>query len=392
MKNKPNENLDSLPSPFSLHDYGDYSSPWQIFSDADKIPTEIVKWLVEHWIPNQALTLIVGPPNVGKNIFVNTIAAAISQGRKFPLWPGATPNGRGVSIISSTEEDFARVSKAKFIAAGGNESYFKKFNGIPAHHPSIPYHIRPCNFSDSDNEIWTNEARKIQNLGLLIFDPASQVIRGSTSNAKDREGHEKMGQFGIDLDCAVLATAHTPKTTKGKEIYARIAGTGAVGQVARSIIMISKIKGGPTPDGATHLMVLAKPYGEPVNYGVTFSIVGCEITDENERLIKTAKIVWHASIPGEPEDLLNWADGIGEMETVGRIAPVSVAVVFLRQTQQTGPLPCKVVEKLVKDAGISTRNRDAAKRELGVVSFKGTGEGQFSGFYWRLPEPTDKGC
>lgn len=374
------------PSIFGDNRWQSKPSQWQILCDADKTPTERIKWVIDDWVPDAELTLIVGPPNAGKNTLALTLAAGISQVRGFSYWSGAVPNGYGVSIISSTEENFARVTKKRFVAAGGNPAYLKKLSGVPAPHLSIPFYTRPSNFSDADNEIWMHETGKIANLGLLIFDPASQVIRGNSSNAKDREGHEKLARFAKELNCAVIGLAHTPKTTKGKSIYARIAGTGAVGQVARSIIMISEISRGPTYDGATHVMVLAKAYGKPVNYGVTFNIVGCTITEDDGQVYDTSKIVWCEIVPGTPDEVLKWADGSGEMATVGKTDPLTVAVDYLRSILIKGPRPCGDAKKLMAEAGITTRDRDRAKKQLGVVYYKGEGQGQFSLFYWRLPE------
>lgn len=361
-------------------------SPGQIFSDADKISTESIKWVIQDWLPEGELTLLVGAQNVGKNTMAGTFAAGVTQGKDFSFWPNARPSGYGVAIISSTEERFASVSKPKFVAAGGKITRFKKFNGIPSAHSAIPFITRPCNFSESDNAIWLREAGKIENLGLIIFDPASQVTCGNSNNAKDREGHEKLARFAKELNCAVVGIAHTSKVTKGKNISARIAGTGAVAQVARSIIMISKIKSNATQDGATHIMVLAKAYGEPINYGVSFRIVGCEITDENGQAIKTSKIVWYATIPGTPEELLEWADGSSEMAMAGKIDPLAAAVGCIQRILRNGPLPSKEAEKLVAREGITTRIRDQAKMKLGVISRKGEGQGQNSSFFWRLPE------
>lgn len=379
-----------MSSPFDDNQYQRRPSNWKIFSDADKTPPKQITWAIQHWLPEGVPSLIVGPPNTGKNTIANAFAAAFSWGASHSLWHGTAPNGYGVSIISSTEEDFQSKTLPKFIAAGGNTKLYKEFTGIPAFHPTIAFRTRRCNFSDADNAIWLAEAKKIVNLALLIFDPASQLIRGSASNSKDREGHEKMGEFAKELNCVALGIAHTPKATKGKDIYARIAGSGAVGQVARSIIMISKIKSGPTQDGATHVMVLAKAYGAPVNYGVTYRIVGCEITDEDGQVFETSKVVWLGLIPGTPEEILEWADGGCEMVVAGEIDPVAAAINLVKEALKNGPVHGKEVEKQAKAAGITTRDLVQAKKILGVKSDKLTGAGQSSRWYWRLPDSEPK--
>ena len=388
----PRMNSSTTINPAYAHDYSyrDWGPDKSVFSDADKTPMEQTTWVILDWLPEAILTLIVGPFNCGKNTIAITLAAAISRGKCFPLWLGATPRGLGVSIISSMEEDFSSKTKPKFVAAGGNQKFFKDFPGIPSCHPTISNFKRPCNFSDSDNEIWMGDAKRIDDLGMIIFDPASQVVCGASSNSKDREGHEKMARFAKELNCAFIGIAHTPKTTRGKDIPARIAGSGAVGQVARSIILISKIKSGPTQDGATHVMVLAKAYGPPVHYGVLYSIVGCKVSDENGQVFETSRIVWHGTIPGTPEEILAWAEN-GELASIGRIDPASAAVNFVKEALRNGRVRGKEVEKQAKAAGVKTRDLAQAKKELGVKSEKGVGEGQFSPHYWRLPGTDAKG-
>lgn len=374
----------------SDHLYGQHQqrpSHWNILESVDSTPINEDTWVIQDLIPERKITLIAGSPGTGKTTLALAIAAATTQGRNHPLWNGLTTNGSGGVIISTTEDDLGGTIKKRFLAAGGNTKRFKNFNGIPAPHPSIAFYTRPSTFSDEDNEVLLNEAKKLGNLGLVVFDPASQVIRGSSSNSKDREGYEKLGQLSERLDCAILGIAHTPKSTKGKGIYARIAGSGAAGQVARSILMVEKIRGGPLADGATHVLVLAKAFGEPVNYGVTYSIVPWVITEDGIDY-KTSKIIWHGTIPGTPEEILEWAESGNEVD--GMVDTLNFAINFIREILRNGPVWSKEAERLAKAARITTRDLKEAKMVLGVRSKRREGVGQSSPFDWSLPPSNPK--
>ena len=340
-------NQSSGNKPFYCRDY--QSRPFQnsVLVSADKTPTEPTTWLIPSWIPEGELTLIVGTPNSGKNTIAMAIAAAFSQGVDFTLWQGTAPTRSGDTIMSSTEEKFAGTSKLKFMAAGGNTKCLINLNRIPASSTTIANYTRRCNFSEEDYAIVRNEAKGIKNLSIMILDPVSQVISGNSgNNAKDREAYERLAQFTDELKFAAVGIGHTPKTTKGKEIYARIADSRAAGQVARSIIMVTKIKGGPLADGATHIMVLAKAFGKPVNYGVLYSIVTCVVTDEKGQDFETSKVVWHGINPGTPEENLALAES-GEM-VVGKITPLDVAVNWLKEFLSKGSVWSQEVERQAK--------------------------------------------
>lgn len=366
MWHKPNDQWDRN------HNYG--------FKNANSTPMEQIIWLIDNWIPEGELTLLIGPPNSGKNTIVLAIAAAFSRGDGRSLWHGVKLNRKGNSMLSSTEEKFASTSMLKFFAAEGDKKSLINFSEITEPWATS---ARRCNFSDEDYDIVKNEIKKNGNISLMILDPVSQVVRGSLGNkAKDREGYETLAQFAENLKLSALGIGHPPKTTKGKSLYARMDGSSEAGKVARSIIMVDKIKGSPLPDGATHVMVLAKSFGAPVNYGVTYSIVGCRIIEDGIEY-DTAKIVWHGIIPGTAEEILALAES-GEMVT-GKVDPVDVAVSRLNEALKDGPRHGKEVEKLVRTAGTTVSELNEAKKILDIKSNKQEGAGKSSPWLWRLP-------
>ncbi|MDD5300370.1 MAG: AAA family ATPase [Gallionella sp.] len=371
--------------PFQGREYNSCPIRTNVISGADSTPMKAKTFAIPDWLPERKLTLLIGPPGAGKTTLALALGAAISQGRTLQLWQGTTANGYGNVIISSTEDDYADTLKPRFIAAGGNILRLKELSGIPAPHPSIAYYTRPCNFSDTDNAIWLNEAKKLGNVGLIIFDPATQIIKGDARNSsKARGGYENYGQFAEVLECAILGIGHTPKNTKGKGIYARIDGSGEAAKVARAIMMVAEIKGGPLADGAKYILVLAKPFGAPVNYGVTYSIIGCKVTDEDGTEHDSSKVVWHDLIPGTPEELLLLAES-GEMAGAGKVDPLDFAISFLSKLVRNGPVLVGEIKRLAKAAGITVNDLKEAKKALGVVHFKGEDEGQDSPWYWCYP-------
>ncbi len=307
--NKQREKMSDSFARARCQNYGSGGSPWKVLEGADSTKMKPNTWVLQDWIPENKITALVGAPGTGKTTLSIAIAAALSNGVQHCLWDGQAPSGFGSTIISLREDDYAGTVLPRYIVAGGNRGRIKSLKGVPTSHPLIPFHTRPCNFSDADNAIWLKEAQKLDYFALMILDPVSQVVNAdASSNSKARKYYEKFAQTAEDFNFAVLGIGHTVKNTKGKGIYALMDGPGALGQVARSIIVAVKIKSGPLNDGATHILILAKPFGVQVNYGVTYSIEACEVVEDGVTF-ETSRIKWHGIIPGTPEELITWAEG-----------------------------------------------------------------------------------
>ena len=184
------------------------------------------------------------------------------------------------------------------------------------------------------------------------------------------------------FECAVLGIAHTSKTSKGKTALSRIAGPRAVTGVPRSIMLTAKIESGPLEDGASHVLVLAKCFGEPINYGLTYSIQAVEIKAPDGRPIRTSKVFFHGQINGSADEVLAYA----EFKPAKKIrSKMEDATSFLRNNLQNGPVLKNELLKRAERECITEATLNRAKQSIGVKAVKQSGAGQFSRFMWALP-------
>lgn len=371
---------------FQGREYMSADNSQQINPASSTEPEKIV-WGLPSWLPLRKFALLAGPRKSGKTLIAFSIVARFSQGNAHPAWPGQPSPGWGNVLIYSTEDDFADTIVPRLIAAGSNMDRIFDLIEVTRHFPTQPFsfgnddHLaRLCAF-----------AEKIGGVSLLILDPASLAIKGdASSNSKAQAGYVKIAELAKRLNAAILGIAHVMKTAKGKAGIDRVSGPLALCGVARCLMVTAKIEGGAVmsdtlDNDGTHVLVSAESNLTKVNSGFTYSIATAYVPRKDGTMVETQKIVWHDEPQGSGDELLARAES-GEMAGTTPIDPVAVAIDFVKEALKNGRVHGKIVEKQAKAARIKTIDLNLAKKKLGVISKKGEREGQFSCFYWRLPE------
>lgn len=342
-----------------------------------------IVWILPDWLPQSKVTILAGEISSGKSTLACSIAARVSRGENHPSWGDQKPSTTkcGSVVFISTEDNYLDTILPRLEVAGAELSriHFVKQTKVGSLE-------RPFIFSDEEDLNSLEDAiPKFGHLRLIVMDPIYMAVSGDASNnSKARSVYEKLCKLAERLQCAILGIAHPVKNTKGKDSLSRVAGPGALVQVPRGIMMTSKIKEGAADDG-THILVLAKPFGKGVPYGLKYSIQSVPL-NSHLGTIETSKIVWHGTRSGTPDENLQWADGAN---TLRRAKNENFAVCFLKRTLANGPLLASKIKSLADEENISARHLEKAKKALGIISTKQSGKGQFSQFEWSLP-PTDE--
>lgn len=357
----------------------DYLKPRVVLETASLKNMKPVQYVLPGYVPKGKLSLLVGPPKSGKSTLACAMAARITQGGSHGSWPDPTPTEPGIVVFVSREDDFHDTIEPRVSAAGANLDCVKNIEGVT----NARSEVDTFDWGPEHIERLCNSVRSIGNVKLIIIDPVFQTVEGdASSNQKVQRAFERLARLAKFLDVAILGLAHVVKSAKGKDPLNRVAGPLAVGGAPRSILVTAKIQDESSEIEGSHVLVRVTTLNNALG-GHAYAIEGCSV-DGGNGPIETSKIVWKQSLDGTASEIIEKAER--KESTEKSIEKLDKAIALLKDKLKDGPCTHSEIEKSAKDVGVSDRNLQKAKKELGIISEKQKGAGQFSPFEWRLPE------
>lgn len=340
------------------------------------------KWLFPNLFPQGELIVVAGSPAVGKTTFIAAIAAAITRGRDGSLHADLEPAGAGHVIIINREDDEASglITRLKVAGADLERVHFIGENIGPG--DETPFSL--SNARDLNRLVGLSEKLN-HNIGLVVVDPIYLAVDGDhNSDPKTRAACQTLTKLAKHLGCAIIGVAHALRNTKGKSALDRIAGPGALRQVPRQIIFLSKIAPGRAEWGGTHVIVQAKNSEGSLSGGFEYQIANAPL-ESPSGVIYVPKFVITKRLIESTEEILARADG---KDAAVKVKRSDAAIQFLRSTLLDGPRLWIEIEEMAKDANIKKATLMLAKKTLNVRTQKVSGNGGRS--LWRLPEVGEK--
>lgn len=198
-------------------------------------------------IPAGTLHIIAGPPSVGKSQFEVWLIAQITQG----TLPGEYLNRPRAAVIAATEDSWAMTIVPRLVAAGADLDRVFRIDV----HDDEDEHARltlPTDIGILERLARTND------LGILACDPLLSVLNGRIDDYRAvevRKAVEPLVQLAEKADFTIVGLAHFTKTGAADPL-ARVAGSGAFGQIVRSVSVLSK-RENDDPDDNTPRFVLS---------------------------------------------------------------------------------------------------------------------------------------
>jgi hypothetical protein len=335
---------------------------------------EPIEWLWPSRVAIGKQTMIVGEPGLGKSQLAAFMVAATTTGGQWPCNEGQAPLGS--VIILSAEDDAADTIRPRLDAAGADATRVLIVSAVR----SDDGKGRRTFSLQADLDLLEREITKARDVRLVIIDPISSYL-GKTDSHKNfdvRGVLEPVGEMAARLRVAVVSVTHKSKGKGNSAINSAIGSVGFTG-VARSAFMVEK-----DPDDHDRRLFLqiknniAKdPGGLAFRIGqhmLPGGIIGSAIFWDSERVSCTADEILAAN------------------ENASERPAQTEAEDFLRDILRDGPRPAKDVESEAKEAGISWRTVNRAKKTLGIVTERkaesGDGLGRSGRWYWSLPGGT----
>ena len=190
------------------------------------VAAEDVSWLWPGRIPAGMISVLDGPPKVGKSSVVVDLAARITTGRSWPV--GAGTNEPRAVILIGHEDSPAHTIRPRLDAAGADPARVHLLTEIAGRLPELPTDV-----DEIEKAIVNTRA------ALVVFDPISAYLGGADLH-RDNEVRAALAPLAAVAErtgAAILFLRHLRKSG-GVDAISRGLGSVAIGALARCMMMV----------------------------------------------------------------------------------------------------------------------------------------------------------
>jgi putative DNA primase/helicase len=330
-----------------------------------------VVYLYPGYLPVGAITVIAGPPGLGKSYVTLDWGSRVSAGLPWPCSSEKAPCG--MVVILSDEDGAEDTIRPRVEAMGGNLSNILKLS-VTGSGQDLLFDAKK-DMKHLDELLGKHKPR------LVIIDPLTNYLSGVDSNKETlvRPVLTQIATLARKHSCAVVVVLHFNKSEDRAAIN-RTSGAMAFTGVARAVYtVLEHPKDRAIPkDQRRRLLAAVKFNIDKPPTTLAFSIQGD----------KTLK--WqHAADYPDADAILQQQERIeaGRDSSVDS-SEVDQAEEFLRGLLADGEVNAKHVRDESRENGHSFAAIRRAKKRLGVLHVKGTGA-KHAPWVWKLPGEAD---
>jgi RecA/RadA recombinase len=329
--------------------------------DVEPMP---VRWLWRNRIPSK-LTVIAGPPGMGKSQITLRIAATVSTGGS---WPDGTPCEQGSVLMVCGEDDPADTILPRLMAAGGDPERVHMIDAIKGEHGSRPWCL------EGGTEAIEMALGSRHDVRLIVIDPITAYYgrANSHSSAEVRALLAPLMRLADHHQIAVVVVTHLNKGM-GLDSVNRITGSNALPAASR----ITYVVGEHPHEEDAYCIAVAKSNLSPVKTGIGYRVV----SDRVNGGIETSKVEWmpgHVDVSGD--ELLSQPRESDEDLDVN--SAKGQAAAFLLEQLRDGAVATKTLIERADEAGIAEKTLRRAKDRIHVRATRPGGRGPW---VWQLP-------
>ncbi len=264
---------------------------------ASEVKPLAIEWLWPGYIPLGMVTMLEGPPGVGKSTLGADLMARLTTGAEAPVG-GHLFTASSVAYLSD-EDDTARIVVPRLIAAGADTDRV---------HLDLEVGLGPPDDQGATDRVRLDEHQQLlreliveHRLRMIIIDPLSSYLGQHNINSEQdmRDVLDSLGNIAAETGCAIVLVRHHKKSQTGD---AKTQGGGSIGitAVARSLLMVDRDPSKP-PDSGWCVIALGKSNIAPPNtQSIAFQLAGAEVGDG----IETSRIEWGGPTDVSADELL----------------------------------------------------------------------------------------
>jgi AAA domain/Bifunctional DNA primase/polymerase, N-terminal len=325
-------------------------------------PADAPTWLLADWVPLGAVSVLAGPPGLGKTTYGAWLCARVTRGEL----PSDLSDQPASVVYATFEDDVARTLVPRFAAAGADLSRVYTVRvGDDAGVLTLPRDVQAL------TERMTEVGAR-----LLILDPIVAALSSTTDAHKDahvRRALAPLATLAAGLDAAVVAVMHLNKGNS-TDLLTRVSGSIAFGAAARCVLGVV-----PNPhDDTARLVGIAKSnLGNDHQPARRYVITPATITTDDGQTVETSRVDWRGESTTTLADALSTAD---EFEREDQDDAAEWLDAYL--IKNGGTAPAKDIEEAGRAAKHAIHTLRRAAKRIGVTREK---TGMRGGWVWRHP-------
>jgi Mrp family chromosome partitioning ATPase len=195
-----------------------------------------VAWLWHPYIPRAKLTVLAGPPGVGKSALALAVASAMSVGGRLP---GLDPVSLGRTLLCTAEDDLADTVRPRLDAMGANVETITAVGALQSGEDQRTLTLTADGVTALDHAIGADRSE------LVIVDTITAYIGTGVDMNRANEVREilrGLKDLAERHGCAIVVLIHLNKRGTGRAIY-QVLGSVDFTAAVRSVLMVDEDSG-----------------------------------------------------------------------------------------------------------------------------------------------------
>jgi hypothetical protein len=298
--------------------------------------------------------MLCGDSALGKSQIAISITAALT---KSGVWPDGDEVGElGSVIILSAEDAINDTIVPRLAAAGADLNRVYCLRCVYNEGKTQSFNIQ------ANMNLIADKVREVGDVALVIIDPVTAYLGSEIDSHKItdvRAALLPLDQFAAELNVAVLAITHPPKSPSTKALNF-IAGSGAFTHAPRLVFIVIE---DPEVPGRSLLLAAKNTLGRKAD-GLGYSIESASVGPDDS--IRTSRIVWDSRPVYMTAD-----EALAAHAEKGKAKAKGEAEDFLRTNMTPGQdYDFTALKEQAAQAGIAERTLRRASDSLGVKKSK----------------------